>query len=98
MAFLSYDVKLQRKLFMKRCKAMILEASCIVVAPHSPTAGNTPNTGPQGSGNFVAGKPEGMGTSFVAGKPEGEGTSFVNGKKAKGKKENAGDMTPAKTR
>jgi hypothetical protein len=39
-----------------------------------------------------------MGTSFVAGKPEGEGTSFVNGKKAKGKKENAGDMTPAKTR
>ena len=102
MAFLKgYDVKLQRKLLMvmKRCKAMILEASCIVVTPHSPTAGNTPNTGPQGSGNFVAGKPEGMGTSFVAGKPEGEGTSFVNGrKKAKGKKENAGDMTPAKTR
>ena len=57
------------------------------------TAGNTPNTGPQGSGNFVAGKPEGEGTSFVGGKPreqdasygkpEGEGTSYVGGKPAK---------------
>jgi hypothetical protein len=98
-AFLSYDAKVQRRLFMKRFNAMILAVSCIVIAPaFAQTAGNTANTGPQGSGNFVAGKPEGTGTSFVAGKPEGEGTSFVKGKKAKGKKENAGDMTPAKTR
>jgi hypothetical protein len=32
------------------------------------TAGGTPNTGPQGTGNFVAGKPEGTGNP-VAGKP-----------------------------
>jgi hypothetical protein len=32
------------------------------------TAGGTPNTGPQGTGNFVAGKPEGSG-NFVSGKP-----------------------------
>jgi hypothetical protein len=42
------------------------------------TAGGTPNTGPQGTGNFVAGKPEGSG-NFVAGKPEGSG-NFVAGK------------------
>jgi hypothetical protein len=32
------------------------------------TAGGTQNSGPQGTGNFVAGKPEGHG-NFVAGKP-----------------------------
>ena len=32
------------------------------------TAGGTQNTGPQGTGNFVAGKPEGTGNP-VAGKP-----------------------------
>jgi hypothetical protein len=32
------------------------------------TAGGTPNTGPQGTGNFVAGKPEGSG-NFVSGQP-----------------------------
>jgi hypothetical protein len=32
------------------------------------TAGGTANTGPQGTGNFVAGKPEGTGNP-VAGKP-----------------------------
>jgi len=32
------------------------------------TAGGTTNTGPQGTGNFVAGKPEGTGNP-VAGKP-----------------------------
>jgi hypothetical protein len=42
------------------------------------TAGGTANTGPQGTGNFVAGKPEGTG-NFVAGKPEGNG-NFVAGK------------------
>src|SRR3954451_8027444 len=48
------------------------------------TAGNTPNTRPQGTGNFVAGQPEGEGTGYVTGRsreldashtrPEGEGT------------------------
>jgi hypothetical protein len=47
------------------------------------TAGGTQNTGPQGTGNFVAGKPEGTGNPVagqsgrmgtpVAGKPEGTG-------------------------
>ena len=47
------------------------------------TAGGTANTGPQGTGNFVAGKPEGTGNPVagqsrrmgtpVAGKPEGTG-------------------------
>jgi hypothetical protein len=56
------------------------------------TAGNTPNTGPEGTGNFVAGKPEGEGTGYVTGRsrerdasytrPEGEGTSYVGGKPA----------------
>lgn len=50
------------------------------------TAGNTPNTGPEGSGNFVVGKSEGEGAGYVARrlraryasyrKPEGEGTSY----------------------
>ncbi|MGA8601625.1 MAG: hypothetical protein WB663_09545 [Beijerinckiaceae bacterium] len=40
-----------------------------IVAPAlAQTAGGTPNSGPQGTGNFVAGKPEGHG-NFVAGKP-----------------------------
>jgi hypothetical protein len=53
------------------------------------TAGGTQNTGPQGTGNFVAGKPEGNGNFVagqtarggtpVAGKPEGNG-NFVAGK------------------
>src|SRR3954452_16701232 len=56
------------------------------------TAGNTPNTGPQGTGNFVAGKPEGEGTGYVSGRSrerdasysrlEGEGTSYLGGKPA----------------
>ncbi len=56
------------------------------------TAGNTPNTGPQGTGNFVAGKPEGEGTGYVTGgsreqdasytRPEGEGTNYVGWKPA----------------
>jgi hypothetical protein len=40
--------------------------------------GDTQSTGPEGAGNFVAGKPEGNG-NFVTGKPEGNGNS-VNGK------------------
>jgi hypothetical protein len=48
---------------------MMLVASCAIVAPAlAQTAGGTQNSGPQGTGNFVAGKPEGHG-NFVAGKP-----------------------------
>jgi hypothetical protein len=36
------------------------------------TAGGTQNTGPEGTGNFVAGQTERYGTP-VAGKPEGTG-------------------------
>jgi hypothetical protein len=83
-----------KETIMKTLRVVLLAASCVVVAPaFAQTAGNTPNTGPQGSGNFVAGQPEGTGTSFVAGKPEGEGTGFV-----KGTKENKGDMAPGKAR
>ena len=48
------------------------------VSAFAQTAGGTQNTGPQGTGNFVAGKAEGNG-NFVAGKPEGNG-NFVAGK------------------
>ena len=67
---------------MKILRVMLLAASCVVVAPaFAQTAGNTPNTGPQGSGNFVAGQPPPEApVGFVAGKPAGEGTGFVKGK------------------
>jgi hypothetical protein len=69
---------------MKTLRVMLLAASCVVVAPaFAQTAGNTPNTGPQGSGNFVADQPEGTGTSFVAGKPEGGRASSKEPKKTK---------------
>jgi hypothetical protein len=72
----------------------LIVAGLLLAAPAlaQGTAGNTPNTGPQGTGNFVAGKPEGEGTGYVAGRPreqdagytrpEGEGTSYVGGKPA----------------
>ena len=63
-------------------------ALVISIPAFAQTAGNTPNTGPQGTGNFVAGKPEGTGTSYVAGKPEGEGTGYVKGKAKKEKSKN----------
>jgi serine protease Do len=67
---------------MKILGVMLLAAPCVVVAPaFAQTAGNTSNTGPQGSGNFVAGQPPPEATiGFVAGKPAGEGTGFVKGK------------------
>ena len=50
------------------------------------TAGNTPNTGPEGSGNFVAANTEGEGAGYVTGRPrvryvsyrrpEGEGIGY----------------------
>jgi hypothetical protein len=64
---------------MKTYRFVLVVASLTAVAPaFAQTAGGTQNTGPQGSGNFVAGKPEGNG-NFVAGKPEGNG-NFVAGK------------------
>jgi hypothetical protein len=64
---------------MKTLKFALLAAGLLAAAPaFAQTAGGTANTGPQGSGNFVAGKPEGSG-NFVAGKPEGNG-NFVAGK------------------
>jgi hypothetical protein len=65
---------------MNTLKLAFVAAGLLVTAPAfaQGTAGGTPNTGPQGTGNFVAGKPEGNG-NFVAGKPEGNG-NFVAGK------------------
>jgi hypothetical protein len=64
---------------MKTIKFALLAAGLLAAAPvFAQTAGGTQNTGPQGTGNFVAGKPEGSG-NFVAGKPEGNG-NFVAGK------------------
>ena len=64
---------------------LIAIALAVSIPAFAQTAGNTPNTGPQGTGNFVAGKPEGTGTSFIAGKPEGPGVGYVKGKPAKKK-------------
>ena len=75
---------------MKTLKFALLAAGLLVAAPaFAQTASGTANTGPQGSGNFVAGKPEGNGNFVagqtgrigtpVAGKPEGNG-NFVAGK------------------
>jgi hypothetical protein len=75
---------------MKTLKFALLAAGLLAAAPaFAQTAGGTANTGPQGSGNFVAGKPEGNGNFVagqtgrigtpVAGKPEGNG-NFVAGK------------------
>jgi hypothetical protein len=73
---------------------LLVIAGLLLAAPAwaQGTAGNTPNTGPEGTGNFVVGKPEGGSTGYVTGqsrerdasytKPEGEGTSFVGGKPA----------------
>jgi hypothetical protein len=64
---------------MKTLKLAVVAAGLLASATaFAQTAGGTPNTGPQGTGNFVAGKPEGSG-NFVAGKPEGSG-NFVAGK------------------
>src|SRR3954452_11763357 len=72
-----------RKL-MNAIKLTLLAAGLLTSLPVlAQTAGGTQNTGPQGTGNFVAGKPEGTGTPTaakpgrmgppVAGKPEGTG-------------------------
>jgi hypothetical protein len=80
---------------VKSLKLACLTVGLLAAAPvFAQTAGNTPNTGPQGTGNFVAGRPEGQGTSFVAGRPEGQGTSFVKAKK----KQRKGNMARGKAR
>jgi hypothetical protein len=67
------------RISMNTLKLAFVAAGLLVAAPaFAQTAGGTQNTGPQGTGNFVAGKPEGSG-NFVAGKPEGNG-NFVAGK------------------
>jgi hypothetical protein len=69
---------------MNRIKLVVLAAGLLTALPAlAQTAGGTQNTGPQGTGNFVAGKPEGTGNPVagqtgrmgtpVAGKPEGTG-------------------------
>ena len=64
---------------MRLLKLSVLVGGLLASVPaFAQTAGDTQNTGPQGTGNFVAGKAEGNG-NFVAGKPEGNG-NFVAGK------------------
>jgi hypothetical protein len=75
---------------MKTLKFALMAVGLVTTMPaFAQTAGGTQNTGPQGTGNFVAGKPEGNGNFVagqtarggtpVAGKPEGNG-NFVAGK------------------
>jgi hypothetical protein len=63
---------------MKTIKLALLAASLLTSLPVlAQTAGNTPNTGPQGTGNFVAGQTERYGTPVV-GKPEGTGNPVAD--------------------
>jgi hypothetical protein len=58
---------------MNKVKFAVLAAGMLTSLPVlAQTAGGTENTGPQGTGNFVAGQTERYGTPVV-GKPEGTG-------------------------
>ena len=58
---------------MKTIKLAVLAAGLLSSVPVlAQTAGDTENTGPQGTGNFVAGQTERYGTP-VAGRPQGTG-------------------------
>jgi hypothetical protein len=57
-------------------------ALAVSIPAFAQTAGNTPNTGPQGTGNFVSGGPAEQGPAFVSGNPAGQGTDFVSGNPA----------------
>jgi hypothetical protein len=58
---------------MNKIKLSVLAAGLLMpLAVLAQTAGGTQNTGPQGTGNFVAGQTAREGTP-VAGKPEGTG-------------------------
>jgi hypothetical protein len=64
---------------MKTIKLAVLAAGLLSSFPVlAQTAGDTENTGPQGTGNFVAGQTERYGTP-VAGKPEGTGNPVAGG-------------------
>ena len=67
---------------MKALKFALLAAGLLAAAPAlAQTAGGTANTGPQGSGNFVAGKPEGNG-NFGLVQPDGSGPRSPVSRKA----------------
>ena len=67
---------------MKMLKFALLAAGLLAAAPaFAQTAGGTANTGPQGTGNFVAGKPEGNG-NFGLVKPDGSGPQSPVSRKA----------------
>jgi hypothetical protein len=58
---------------MQAIKLAVLAAGLLSSLPVlAPTAGDTENTGSQGTGNFVAGQTDRYGTP-IAGKPEGTG-------------------------
>jgi hypothetical protein len=79
---------------MKFRKFFLVTAGLLAAAPVlAQTAGGTQNTGPQGTGNFVAGQPEGTG-NFVAGKPEGTGNPVQGQPKHDGGHPVAGQGTP----
>lgn len=79
---------------MNKLKIALLAGTLLGSAPaFAQLAGDTQNTGPQGTGNFVRGNPEGNGTDFVRGNPAGNGTDFV-----KGQAEQKGDMERGKAR
>jgi hypothetical protein len=70
---------------MHKIKLALLAAGLLTSLPVlAQTAGGTQNTGPQGTGNFVAGQTAREGTP-VAGKPEGTGNPVA------GKPEGAGN-------
>jgi hypothetical protein len=80
---------------MKMRKIIVVTVGIFTCVPaFAQTAGDTPNTGPQGTGNFVVGNPAGNGTDFVAGNPAGNGADFVKGKKD----ESSGDMRRGQAR
>jgi len=67
---------------MKMMKFALLAAGVLAEAPAlAQTEGGTANTGPQGSGNFVAGKPEGNG-NFGLVQPDGSGPRSPVSRKA----------------
>jgi hypothetical protein len=62
---------------VNKTKFAVLAAGMLTSLPVlAQTAGGTENTGPQGTGNFVAGQTERYGTPVV-GKPEGTGNPLA---------------------
>jgi hypothetical protein len=70
---------------MHKIKLALLAAGLLTSLPVlAQTAGGTQNTGPQGTGNFVAGQTAREGTP-VAGKPEGTGNPVAGKPEGTGK-------------